>query len=60
MDNYRYNITVCGVKGDRTRLDESSKAPVSLEDAKAQLIKVIEDADEGTTLNLSLRTSVWH
>jgi hypothetical protein len=60
MDNYGYHTTVSGVKGDRTQVIERTKTLVPLEDAKAQLIKAIEEADEGTTLSLSLHASQWH
>lgn len=58
--NYGYHTRIFGVKGNGTQVAERTHELVSLDDAKVQLIKAIEEADEGTTLSLSLYASQWH
>lgn len=60
MGQFGYHTYTYGVKGDGERIDARTKALVTLDEAKAELIKTIEEADEGTTVTLTLAASQWH
>lgn len=60
LTGFGYHTMTYGVHGDGAQVRGRTHELVTLDDAKAQLIKTIEEADEGTTLTLSLCASQWH